>query len=87
MAANVIKFETVKEKIIDAIKDEKRFKKLNLNESVTLIEGFVSQPYSMKLSNSIEIGGPTIPMVLLLGNDTGRIYFFAYKALIQENEG
>lgn len=80
LPASIVKFEEVKDSIIEAIK--RKSDKLNIKESVTLVQGFVSQPYSMELSNFILIGGPTIPMVMLLGNETGRIYFFAYKALV-----
>lgn len=79
MANNIIKFETVKQDIIKALEKQK----LVIAEPVSLVDGFVNQPFNMQLSNSIEIGGPTIPMIMLLGN-SGQIYLFALKAIIKD---
>lgn len=78
----IIKFEDVKEKIIKAI--ESKLPQAGLNEPVTLIEGFINQPISMKLSKNFIIGGPSVPMVMVVGNNTGRIHFFALKPLIPD---
>jgi hypothetical protein len=83
MSTNVIEFAKERDNIIKAITD--RSEQLGINESVTLLEGFVSQPYSTSLSSTLVIGGPSVPMVMLVGNQTGRVYLFAYKALVQEN--
>jgi hypothetical protein len=79
----IIKFAEVKHKIIEAIQGKPK-QELGINESVTLLDGFVSSPYTTTLSNDFILGGSFVPMVMLVGNDTGRIYFFAYKALVKE---
>jgi hypothetical protein len=76
-----IKFEDIKEKILMEL--DKRFKDMEINEPVTLVDGFVNQPVYMELSDSFVIGEPTIPMVMLLGNQSGRIYFFAFNAILE----
>ena len=78
----IIKFVEIKEKLIQAING--KIPQLGLNEPVTLVDGFVNQPLSMELSGSFIIGGPTIPMVMIVGNNTGRIHFFAIKALLPD---
>lgn len=78
----IIKFSGIKEKLIPAI--NAKIPQLGLSEPVTLIDGFVNQPISLELSGSFVIGGPTVPMVMIVGNNTGRIYFFALKALLPD---
>ncbi len=47
----------------------------------TLVEGFVSLPIQQNLS-AYNIGGPSVPMVAVVGNSSGKMYFFALKALL-----
>ena len=82
----MIEFTKVRHKIIEAIENTSK-DILGINESVTLLDGFVSSPYTTKLSNDFVLGGPFVPMVMLVGNATGRIYFFSYKFLVKEDRG
>ncbi|ADG25270.1 TPA: hypothetical protein JBI72_01310 [Legionella pneumophila] len=75
-----IKFTDYREKIIQELNNKKVF--LGINEPVSLIDGFINQPIQQELSGNIVIGGPTIPMVAVVGNNSGRIYYFALKALL-----
>jgi hypothetical protein len=79
----MIEFSEVRHKIIEAIENTSK-DILNINESVTLLDGFVNSVYTTKLSNDPAFGGPFVPMVMLVGNVTGRIYFFSYKKLVKE---
>lgn len=72
-------FEEYKQRIIDALKQKGN---LGIQEPVTLVDGFVNQPIQKEISGSLMIGGPAIPMIMLLGNNTGRVYFFALKAIL-----
>lgn len=76
-----LKFEKYKEKIIEALKTKGN---LGITEPVTLVDGFVNQPIQNELSGSFVLGGPAIPMVMLLGNNSGRIYHFALKAILPD---
>lgn len=80
----IIKFQDVQQTIITELKE--RAQKIGISESVTLVDGFISQPFTMEISRSFIIGGPTIPMIMLLGNESGRIYFFALKAILKDME-
>jgi len=80
----IIKFQDLKDSLTVELK--KRLETLEIKEEVTLLEGFISQPFDTKLSNSFIFGKPTIPMVMLLGNETGRVYFFALKAILKDIE-
>ena len=77
----IIKFEDIKDDIIAAL--ESRSEKMGIKESISLFDGFLSQPFKMELSDSFVIGGPTVPMIMLVGNESGQIYFFALKALLK----
>lgn len=78
----IIRFDDIKEEIVNALKR----RSLKITESMTLIDGFVSEPFGKELSDSFIIGGPTIPMVMLVGEESGQVYFFALKAILPSIE-
>ncbi|MDD5626221.1 MAG: hypothetical protein PHG83_03580 [Patescibacteria group bacterium] len=80
----IIKFSEIKENLVNALNEKLKNNKLYIPEKVTIIEGFVNQPLSMELTGSFVIGGPAVPMIMLVGNDSGRIYYFALKAILPE---
>jgi hypothetical protein len=77
----IIRFEDIKQDILNALEDRIASEKIDIKGTVSLFDGFISQPFSTKLSNSFIIGGPTIPMIMLVGDESGQIYFIALKAL------
>lgn len=77
---NKLKFADVKEDILAAL--ENLPEESGITEKVGLVDGFINNPLSRELTDSLIIGGPTVPMVLLVGEKTGRIYLFALKALL-----
>ena len=77
---NKIIFADVKQDILDAL--QKLPQDAGITEKVGLVDGFINNPLSRELSDSIIIGGPSVPMVLLVGETTGRVYFFALKILL-----
>ena len=77
-----IKFDEIKQDILSALQQKAE----TLGEPVSLIDGFVSSPFSTELSDSVILGGPTIPMVMLVGDNSGRLYFFALKAILKSIE-
>jgi hypothetical protein len=78
----IIKFSEIKNDLVIALNEKLKSNKLHITEKVTIIDGFVNQPLSMELSGSFVIGGPTIPMIMLIGDESGRIYYFALKAIL-----
>jgi hypothetical protein len=76
-----IKFSDYKQKIIDALNS--RSSQLGIHEPITLIDGFINQPLQNELTGGFVIGGPAIPMIAVVGN-SGRIYYFALKALLPD---
>jgi hypothetical protein len=80
-----IKFENYKVQIITALQSKDQTK-LGFNENTQLVDGFFNQPISMELNGNFIIGGPTIPMIAVVGMETGRIYFFALKILLPNIE-
>lgn len=82
--SNKIKFEDIKEDLLKALKE--KGPRLGINESVTIINGFISQPVHNEMTGAFIIGGPTIPMIAVVGDNSGRMYFFALRALLPEIE-
>ena len=78
----VIKFSEIKDELIKALNDKLQSNRLHISEKVTIVDGFINQPLSMELSGSFVIGGPAVPMIMLVGNESGRIYYFALKAVL-----
>lgn len=79
-----IKFEDYKQRITAAISTRLHTNLLPKENGFTLIEGFITQPLSKEISGSLVIGGPSIPLVAIVGNTTGQVYYFALKALLPE---
>ena len=77
-----IKFDDVKQSILAALEQKTK----TVGEPVSLVDGFASSPFSTELSDTVLLGGPTIPMVILVGNESGRLYFFALKAILKDIE-
>ncbi len=75
-----IKFEDYKDQILEKLKEH--LKTIPLNGNFTLIDGFFNQPIQKELSGAIIIGGPTVPMVAIVENNTGQMHFLAVKILI-----
>jgi hypothetical protein len=74
-------FAEYKQRIIGAINTKGN---LGITEPVTLVDGFVNQPIQSELTGAFVVGGPAIPMVMLLGTNSGRIYYFALKAILPD---
>ena len=80
----IIQFSEIKAELVSALNKKLQSEKLHLSEKVTIIAGFINQPLSMELSGSFVIGGPAVPMIMLVGDDSGRIYYFALKAILPD---
>ncbi|MFH0988121.1 MAG: hypothetical protein V1763_01985 [Parcubacteria group bacterium] len=76
-----VKFEDYKSLITNAIQARLQAAPIQGENGFTLVEGFIMQPLNNEVSGNIVIGGPTIPLVAVVGNTSGRIYYFALKAL------
>lgn len=84
MTSKPIKFEEYKQQILDSLNS--RGASLGLNEPVTLVDGFFNFPLQKEMTGDLVIGGPTLPAVLLVGQNSGRLYFFALKVLLPDVE-
>lgn len=76
-----IKFTDIKQDLLAELNKRIAEGKLNLPEKVDIVDGFLNSPISMELSGDLIIGGPSIPMIMLVGQ-SGQIYFFALRALL-----
>ena len=82
---NPINFNEYRERIIQALVDRgfSIFNNTTNTGDFILIDQFVNQSISPQLSGNVVIGGPTLPMIMIVGARTGEIKFFALKALVQ----
>lgn len=81
-----IKFDDYKQRITDAIQAKLQITPIIGENGFTLVDGFIMQPLSKEVSGNIVIGGPIIPLVAIVGNTSGRMYYFALKALLPNLE-
>ena len=51
-------------------------------EGFTLVDGFLNHPIQDEVGGPFVIGGPSIPMIAIVGNKTGRMYYYALKAIV-----
>lgn len=79
-------FDDVKEKILAKLNELDMQKKLGLTEKVSLVEGIINQPLNTKVTGNVVVGGPVVPTIALVGVETGRLYFFALRALLGEED-
>jgi hypothetical protein len=80
----IVNFCDVKDAIVAIL--EKKWQSFGISEEyVSIIDGFFNPTYSDILTDQIILGGPTVPMIMVVGK-TGRVYLFAYKALIQDED-
>lgn len=77
-----IKFSDYVEKIKKILNE--KGDALGINEPSTLIEGFMNQPVYQEFTGGLIVGGPTVLMIGVVGDKSGRIYYFALKALLPD---
>ena len=75
-------FTEIRPRIIAALQTRQVY--LAINEPITLIDGFFQQPIQNEISGNMIIGGPAIPMIMVVGNNSGRLYYFALKHLLPD---
>lgn len=81
-----VPFHQVKDLILEKTKE---FRKLNMvlydeEEDWTLFDGFINPNYYPQLPGKTILGGPTIPMIMFVGDLTGRIHLFALKRFLKD---
>lgn len=82
---NKVEFKTIKPKIQEALPEAMKKSGITAEEGgFVLIDGFFNQPFHAELTSSVVIGGPALPLVAVIGKASGRVYFFALKALIPD---
>lgn len=78
-----IKFEDFKSLITKAVEEHLRTTPIQGEAGFTLIDGFIMQQLNKEISRDIIIGGDVnlLPLVAVVGNTSGRLYYFAVKKL------
>ena len=77
-------FSELKNEILEAL--NKVIADAGITEKVGLVDGFLNDPVTHELTDSLVIGGPRVPMVMLIGEKSGRVYLFALKILLPDLE-
>jgi len=73
-----IKFSYYKNEIIEALNSKNRL----IDEPNYLIDGFINLPIIYKINGDITVWSPIMPMIAVIWNNSGRIYFFPLKELL-----
>lgn len=55
-----------------------------ITEPCELVDGFFNAHCSMEIIDDVILGGPGVPLIMILGLESGRIYFFALKAMLKD---
>lgn len=74
------KFTEYREEILNSLNQKLKSQEIKISEEVTLVDGFVMQSLQDNL-HDIELGGPAIPSIMLVGK-SGQIYLFALKVIL-----
>jgi hypothetical protein len=75
----MIKFSDVRDRILFNL----MAKDLELDEDLLLIDGFFN-PSISKMSERIELTETTVPMIMCVGKESGQVFFFSAKMLMEE---
>ena len=75
-----INFEELRPLILESLKS----KPLELKEDVKLVDGFLIGKLDSEITGKVYLSGPTLPMVMLLGDDTKQIYFYPLKSVLPD---
>jgi|FreactTroBogLake_1042271.scaffolds.fasta_scaffold14799_4 hypothetical protein len=78
----IMKFKDIQDDLIKALKPLAK----DLNEEVNLIDGFISAEFLEELNDNPVLGGPTVPMVALISEKSGRLYFYSLRMLLPDLE-
>jgi len=71
---NTVKFLDIKEKLQLALQEKLKQTPIVGEAGFTLIDGFMTLPLHGDISNNLIIGGPSIPVIGIVGNTSGRVY-------------
>lgn len=77
---NQKKFSDYKNDILNALQQKRQNGEINIQENVTLVDGFFMQSFQDTLQG-IQLGGRTVPSIMLVG-ESGQLYFFALKVIL-----
>ncbi|MCB9816856.1 hypothetical protein H6786_05710 [Candidatus Nomurabacteria bacterium] len=71
-----VEFSEVRDQIIDHLS---QIQNTNINEPVSLVDGFFYNNFTQTWTNKTVLGGNTVVSIMLVGNNTGQIYHFPLK--------
>jgi len=75
----VFNYKDIKEELREVIINKKI---TDINEPVSICEGIATMDFRPYLYNTALWGGGDIPMVILVGTETGKLYFFSLYILL-----
>lgn len=72
-----IDFQRYKDDILEALQS-----KAKLEGRWTILDFFVNQPIQKSISGNVIIGGPALPLVIVINQDSGEVRHFSLKFLL-----
>lgn len=79
-----IVFAEYKQRIIAAAQQRLNEAGIRERDGFGIVDGFTMLGLQQEIGNDIQIGGPTLPVITLIGNTSGRVYHFALKVLLPD---
>ena len=80
-----VRFDDIKDRLSKAINQKIADDKFPLkNTRFSIIEGFFNSSLSKELTGNLVLGGPTLPMIAIVDDSSGLLYFFPLKALLPD---
>ncbi len=73
-------FSEYKEKILSSLNIIKE--SCDIKEEIGLIDGFINPPLLDNLTDSLVCGGKRVPMIMVCGVNSGRVYLFSLKIVL-----
>jgi len=81
-----LEFKQIKMELQAALSKKLKEGVLTDPNGFTLLDGFINPSISNDISGNLVLGGPTLPMVAVISNTSGQVYYFALKALLPNHE-
>jgi hypothetical protein len=72
-----VDFQTHKNEIFKALTEKGK-----LVGNWSILDFFVNQPIQKEISGNVIIGGPSLPLVVVMNQDTGEVKYFSLKFLL-----
>jgi hypothetical protein len=83
---NEYSFEDLKEEILAKLNEFDKQGFFGKNKQLTVLDGFVYLTLQDKVGGGVQLGGRSLPVVVVYDNETGQVWQFSLKQLVPRVE-